>query len=163
MLVLSKHVVGGRTPSASCWKHIAMSAASCALCHAILSPLLMQVCLLAVMAATLLSISLVVERLWAVFPGSPYFASLSHAGLTTLILAFGGCLGFMMVWVEFTVIQETSALTFMVAGTFKEIVTGVLAIWLSYAALSSGPAALAALLEAASGWAGPCGTTHCSR
>ena len=93
----------------------------------VLSSLLMQVCLLAVMAATLLSISLVVERLWAVFPGSPYFASLSHAGLTTLILAFGGCLGFMMVWVEFTVIQETSALTFMVAGTFKEIVTGALA------------------------------------
>eukprot|EP00891_Asterochloris_glomerata_P003104 jgi/Astpho2/3104/Aster-03393 len=81
-----------------------------------------------VMAATLLSISLVVERLWAVFPGSPYFASLSHAGLTTLILAFGGCLGFMMVWVEFTVIQETSALTFMVAGTFKEIVTVMAAV-----------------------------------
>jgi hypothetical protein len=29
-----------------------------------------------------------------------------------------------MVWTEFTVIAETSALTFMVAGTFKEIVTG---------------------------------------
>lgn len=28
------------------------------------------------------------------------------------------------VWTEFKVIQETSALTFMVAGTFKEIVTG---------------------------------------
>ena len=107
------------------------------------------------MAATLLSISLVVERLWAVFPGSPYFASLSHAGLTTLILAFGGCLGFMMVWVEFTVIQETSALTFMVAGTFKEIVTGALAIQLSYAVLTSGPAALTALLKEASSWAGP--------
>ena len=102
----------------------------CSLCcvmHVSLRTLLTQVCLPAVMAATLLSISLVVERLWAVFPGSPYFASLSHAGLTTLILAFGGCLGFMMVWVEFTVIQETSALTFMVAGTFKEIVTGALA------------------------------------
>jgi len=30
----------------------------------------------------------------------------------------------MMVWVEFTVIAQTSALTFMVAGTFKEVVTG---------------------------------------
>ena len=30
------------------------------------------------------------------------------------------------VWTEFKVIQETSALTFMVAGVFKEIVTGAL-------------------------------------
>lgn len=30
----------------------------------------------------------------------------------------------LQVWTEFKVIQETSALTFMVAGTFKEIVTG---------------------------------------
>ena len=33
-------------------------------------------------------------------------------------------IAFLMVWTEFTVIAETSALTFMVAGTFKEIITG---------------------------------------
>ena len=75
--------------------------------------------------------SLLVEHLWDTLPGSPYFASLAHGGVTALILCVGALLAFMMVWVEFTVIAQTSALTFMVAGTFKEVVTGTTALLLS--------------------------------
>ncbi len=76
------------------------------------------------MSGTVLLMSLLVEHLWDTIPGSPYFASLTHVGVTALILCVGALLAFMMVWVEFTVIAQTSALTFMVAGTFKEVVTG---------------------------------------
>ena len=76
------------------------------------------------MSVTVLGMSLMVEQLWDTLPGSPYFASPAHMGLTLLILCVGALLAFMMVWVEFTVIAQTSALTFMVAGTFKEVVTG---------------------------------------
>jgi cbb3-type cytochrome oxidase subunit 3 len=72
--------------------------------------------------------SLMVEQLWSSLPASPYFASFSHTALTSLILAFGGIVAFLMVWTEFTVIAQTSALTFMVAGTFKEIVTVMAAV-----------------------------------
>lgn len=68
--------------------------------------------------------SLIAEQLWVVLPASPYFSSLTALGVTASCILFGGLIAFLMVWVEFTVIQETSALTFMVAGTFKEIVTG---------------------------------------
>ena len=76
------------------------------------------------MSLTVLVMSLLVERLWSVLPTSPYFVSLDSLGLTAAIMAFGGIIAFVMVWTEFAVIQQTSALTFMVAGTFKEIVTG---------------------------------------
>lgn len=76
-----------------------------------------------VMSVTVLVMSLLVERLWVVLPKSPYFASLDSLVLTFFIMLFGGFIAFFMVWTEFKVIQETSALTFMVAGTFKEIVT----------------------------------------
>lgn len=75
------------------------------------------------MSGTVLLMSLLVEHLWSSLPGNPYFASPGHVGLTCLILSVGAVLAFMMVWVEFTVIAQTSALTFMVAGTFKEVVT----------------------------------------
>ena len=39
--------------------------------------------------------------------------------------ARGRPMGSLQVWTEFKVIKETSALTFMVAGTCKEIVTGI--------------------------------------
>ncbi|DBA91746.1 hypothetical protein WJX77_007198 [Trebouxia sp. C0004] len=81
-----------------------------------------------VMSGTVLLMSLLVEHLWDTIPGSPYFASLTHVGVTALILCVGALLAFMMVWVEFTVIAQTSALTFMVAGTFKEVVTVVAAV-----------------------------------
>ena len=50
--------------------------------------------------------------------------TLGHCAFTMLLMMLGGVIAFLMVWVEFMVIAETSALTFMVAGTFKEIVTG---------------------------------------
>lgn len=80
----------------------------------------------AVMAVTVGCMSLVAERLWVVLPASPYFASGAALGVSASCILFGGLIAFLMVWVEFTVIQETSALTFMVAGTFKEIVTGMI-------------------------------------
>ena len=76
------------------------------------------------MAITVGFMSLLVERLWVVIPVSPYFSSLASLSITVACVLLGGLIAFLMVWVEFTVIAETSALTFMVAGTFKEIVTG---------------------------------------
>jgi solute carrier family 35 protein C2 len=75
------------------------------------------------MGAVLAAISLCFERLWATLPPSPYFSSPAHCLLTLGIMAAGGLIAFSMVWAEFTLIANTSALTFMVAGTFKEIVT----------------------------------------
>ena len=77
------------------------------------------------MSITVLIMSLIVERLWVVLPRSPYFDSTSALAVTAGLMLWGGLIAFTMVWVEFTVIAETSALTFMVAGTFKEFVTGV--------------------------------------
>jgi hypothetical protein len=78
-----------------------------------------------VMSLTVGFVSIFAERLWDALPESPYFntgiALLTTAGL----ILMGGLLAFLMVWTEFTVIANTSALTFMVAGTFKEIVTGM--------------------------------------
>eukprot|EP00887_Chlorella_sp_A99_P007579 scaffold28.g7579.t1 len=76
-----------------------------------------------VMGHTMMALALAHERLWATLPGSPYFAGAGAGALTTLIMLAGGAIAFMMVLAEFTLIANTSALTFMVAGTFKEIVT----------------------------------------
>ena len=134
-----------------------------------------------VMGVTLLVLSLGYERLWAVLPPSPYFASLGMTLLSLALIFVGALVAFAMVgaaqlglccascrlsgcctwqprmelpckpplcmWgaaparpmpavpallprhapqvvAEFALIANTSALTFMVAGTFKEIVTG---------------------------------------
>ena len=92
----------------------------------------------AVMSVTVLVMSLLVERLWQTLPTSPYFVSLDSLGLTAAIMVFGGVIAFVMVWTEFSVIQQTSALTFMVAGTFKEIVTGAIWRWPTPGSLSAG-------------------------
>ncbi|KAK9828533.1 hypothetical protein WJX72_000627 [[Myrmecia] bisecta] len=81
-----------------------------------------------VMSVTVLVMSVLVERLWEVLPTSPYFETPGHLLVTAGLLLFGGVIAFLMVWVEFKVISETSALTFMVAGTFKEIVTVMAAV-----------------------------------
>ena len=81
-----------------------------------------------VMALTVAFVSLLAERLWVVLPGSLYFDSFDSVMLTLALVAGGAAIAFMMVWVEFTVIKLTSALTFMVAGTFKEIVTVLAAV-----------------------------------
>jgi solute carrier family 35 protein C2 len=76
-----------------------------------------------IMSATLLLISLLFERLWVVLPPSPYFSTPLHCTVTAAVMAFGGVIAFSMVWAEYALIGRTSALTFMVVGTFKEIVT----------------------------------------
>lgn len=76
------------------------------------------------MALTVGFTSLVAEELWLVLPDSAYFTTPGALLVTFSCVMFGGTIAFLMVWAEFSVIQETSALTFMVAGTFKEIVTG---------------------------------------
>ena len=76
-----------------------------------------------IMGLTLGIISLIFERLWFTLPNSPYFSTLWGCFVTFAILGFGGIIAFSMVWAEFMLIANTSALTFMVAGTFKEIVT----------------------------------------
>lgn len=75
------------------------------------------------MGLTLLCASLMFEKLWVSLPSSPYFSTPVHTIVTMLVLAAGGLIAFCMVWAEFTLIANTSALTFMVAGTLKEIVT----------------------------------------
>jgi solute carrier family 35 protein C2 len=77
-----------------------------------------------VMGITLLLLSLGHERLWERLPASPYFASAGMTLLSLLIIFAGAIIAFAMVVAEFALIANTSALTFMVAGTFKEIVTG---------------------------------------
>lgn len=89
------------------------------------------------MSITVAIMSLAFERLWVVIPGSPYFDSLESLGFTLLIMLCGGVIAFFMVWTEFAVIANTSALTFMIAGTFKELVTG--APQFGFASLSRPP------------------------
>jgi solute carrier family 35, member C2 len=91
-------------------------------------PIEVLLSLMPVMALTVGAVSLVAERLWKTLPGSPYFDSPASLALTACVVAGGAVIAFLMVWVEFTVIALTSALTFMVAGTFKEIVTVLAAV-----------------------------------
>eukprot|EP00884_Botryococcus_braunii_P017261 jgi/Botrbrau1/4218/Bobra.0044s0018.2 len=84
--------------------------------------------LMPVMSLTVGFVSLFAERLWNALPESPYFNSGTALLTTAGLILMGGLLAFLMVWTEFTVIAYTSALTFMVAGTFKEIVTVMAAV-----------------------------------
>lgn len=76
-----------------------------------------------IMGLTLLFTSLCTEKLWSSLPNSTYFSTGWNSLLTILILLAGGVIALCMVFAEFTLIANTSALTFMVAGTFKEVVT----------------------------------------
>lgn len=75
------------------------------------------------MATTVLLLSFASEQLLDLH-NSPYFQSWIHTCASLGIISGLGILAFLMVWTEFKVIAETSALTFMVAGTCKEVVTG---------------------------------------
>ncbi|GIL83553.1 hypothetical protein Vretimale_10327 [Volvox reticuliferus] len=81
-----------------------------------------------IMSITALLFSLAWEELWNVLPSSVYFNSVEHAILTTLAIALGALIAFLMVWTEYQVIKETSALVFMIAGTVKEVVTVLAAV-----------------------------------
>lgn len=56
------------------------------------------------MSATVLVMSLLVERLWVVLPKSPYFESLENIGITFGIMLFGGVIAFLMVRIRLTLI-----------------------------------------------------------
>ena len=84
--------------------------------------------LMPIMAVTVAAVSLAAERLWVTLPGSPYFSTPRAAFVTLGLVSGGATIAFAMVWTEFAVIKATSALTFMVAGTFKEIVTVLAAV-----------------------------------
>jgi solute carrier family 35, member C2 len=77
-----------------------------------------------VMTVSVLFVSMFWEQLWVVLPSSPYFNSVHHLMITAALIFAGALIAFLMVWAEFLVIQETSALTFIIAGTLKEVVTG---------------------------------------
>ncbi|WIA14322.1 hypothetical protein OEZ85_002852 [Tetradesmus obliquus] len=81
-----------------------------------------------VMSVTTLLLSLATEQLWHVLPSSPYFNSAPHLLITALLILTGALIAFLMVWAEYQVIKETSALTFMIAGTVKEVVTVITAV-----------------------------------
>ncbi|PNW80817.1 hypothetical protein CHLRE_07g330850v5 [Chlamydomonas reinhardtii] len=81
-----------------------------------------------VMSVTVMIFSLAWEELWLVLPGSPYFETAERTLLTSLVIAAGALIAFLMVWAEYQVIKETSALTFMIAGTVKEVVTVLAAV-----------------------------------
>eukprot|EP00803_Ostreobium_quekettii_P001878 evm.model.scf_188.11 EVM.evm.TU.scf_188.11 scf_188:101557-108626(-) len=81
-----------------------------------------------VMATSVLALSLLTENLEDL-PASPYFHTFDHTVKSAAIMGGLGAVAFLMVWTEFKVIAETSALTFMVAGTLKEVVTVLAAVF----------------------------------
>jgi len=95
-----------------------------------ISPVVVMYRLLPVMSGTVALMSLISEKVWVSLPETAYFSTAENAALTFLMIFFGGVLAFSMVWAEFKVIQETSAMTFTVAGTFKEVVTIVASVFI---------------------------------
>jgi len=87
------------------------------------SPVAVMYRLYPIMALTVFLMSLVSDNLWVVLATTPYFSTTGHTLITLCAITMGSILAFCMVWTEFKVIQETSAITFTVAGTFKEVVT----------------------------------------
>jgi len=80
-----------------------------------------------IMCGIVLFVSVCVER-WHHLNRSPYFETSEQTFSTFGIIIALGVIAFLMVWTEFKVIKETSALTFMVAGTCKEVVTVAAAV-----------------------------------
>eukprot|EP01024_Parvocaulis_polyphysoides_P041540 TRINITY_DN38103_c1_g1_i1.p1 TRINITY_DN38103_c1_g1~~TRINITY_DN38103_c1_g1_i1.p1 ORF type:complete len:352 (+),score=28.12 TRINITY_DN38103_c1_g1_i1:42-1058(+) len=76
-----------------------------------------------IMAITTFFISLVSEpQLWHL-SSYTYFDSFASLVFTSMLLIVGGSVAWCMVWAEFKVIQQTSSLTLIIAGTFKELFT----------------------------------------
>eukprot|EP00892_Ulva_mutabilis_P004910 jgi/Ulvmu1/2791/UM140_0021.1 len=80
-----------------------------------------------VMSATTMLLSLASEPLIHIVRTNIYFSSAPHLLLSLALISVGAFIAFFMVLVEFMLISSTSALTFMVAGVFKEIVTVMVA------------------------------------
>eukprot|EP00249_Psilotum_nudum_P010566 c22617_g1_i2 orf=556-2184(-) len=66
---------------------------------------------------------------WRKLGQTHYFDSPLHIFGSSLLMLLGGSLAFFMVLAEYLLISETSALTLMVAGIVKEVVTIVVAIF----------------------------------
>ena len=56
-----------------------------------------------VMSVTVMIFSLAWEELWLVLPGSPYFETAERTLLTSLVIAAGALIAFLMVWAEYQV------------------------------------------------------------
>ena len=82
-----------------------------------------------IMGVTLLVTSICVERPWQLFH-TAFFSSWTHAAIVFAVAFADSLIALCMVYAEFTLIANTSALTFMVAGTFKEVVTIGAAVFL---------------------------------
>ncbi|MEO2192057.1 MAG: hypothetical protein ABGY24_06410 [bacterium] len=82
-----------------------------------------------IMGVTLLVTSICVERPWRLFH-TAFFSSWTHAAIVFAVAFADALIALCMVYAEFTLIANTSALTFMVAGTFKEVVTIGAAVFL---------------------------------
>jgi len=80
-----------------------------------------------IMACTLFIISIPTERIWEIH-NSPAFSTPEVAVETVFLIAGGAVLAFMMVVAEFQLIKETSAVTFMIAGIAKEVLTITVAV-----------------------------------
>jgi drug/metabolite transporter (DMT)-like permease len=93
-------------------------------------PLEIVALLTPIMSVTTFILSLAWERVWHTLPGSPYFSSPGRALATLGLILFSALLAFLMVWAEYQVIRETSALTFMVCGIVKEVLTVLVAVLL---------------------------------
>ena len=79
------------------------------------------------MAATVALVSIAAEPLHRIWTDSIYLSSVKYVALTLGMVCLGAVVAFFMVLVEFVLIAKTSALTFMVAGVFKEFLTVVVA------------------------------------
>ena len=75
-----------------------------------------------IMGLTLFVTSLLVEHPWRLFH-TTFFESWGNAMIVFAVAFADALIALCMVYAEFTLIANTSALTFMVAGTFKEVVT----------------------------------------
>jgi solute carrier family 35, member C2 len=76
-----------------------------------------------VMAVTAVVMSMIGEPLLRIWNKSIYFSTFGYMMFTLGMIALGSVIAFYMVLVEFVLIARTSALTFMVAGVFKEFLT----------------------------------------
>eukprot|EP00198_Chlamydomonas_reinhardtii_P001099 XP_001690434.1 predicted protein [Chlamydomonas reinhardtii] len=61
-----------------------------------------------VMSVTVMIFSLAWEELWLVLPGSPYFETAERTLLTSLVIAAGALIAFLMVWAEYQLSYLTS-------------------------------------------------------
>ena len=75
------------------------------------------------MSGIVLFFSAIIEKPWTLIGKSAYFSSSADLMLTGGFITFSGTIAFLMVLAEFVLVAETSAVTFTVAGSLKELLT----------------------------------------